>query len=96
MGTLSNGLYYPGDFVRRPEDDPRRNPEPGPLGLIGTGLMSIVALRRKRRGETAASVFEPTSCDHFPTALMTCDARRRKTTVGRERTIVYMQRVARF
>ena len=55
VGTrFSNGLYYPGDFVEGPLP-PVATPEPGTLGLIGTGLMSIAALARKRRGLTAAA-----------------------------------------
>jgi hypothetical protein len=45
-GTLSfyydsvTGLYYPGSFVQ--------TPEPATLGLLGTGIIGILALTRKR------------------------------------------------
>ena len=34
------GLYYPGDFMQ--------TPEPGMLGLVGTGIIGILALTRNR------------------------------------------------
>jgi len=45
--SFFNGLYYAGAFVEGPP--PSVTPEPGTLGLIGTGLISIAAIRRKRK-----------------------------------------------
>ena len=38
--SSETGLYYPGSFVQ--------TPEPGTLGLLGTGIMAILAAARNR------------------------------------------------
>jgi hypothetical protein len=42
--STGTGLYYPGDFVQAPE--------PGTLGLIGIGIISILGSARKRLTRT--------------------------------------------
>jgi hypothetical protein len=44
--SFSNGLYHPGEFVQGPL--PTVTPEPGTLTLIGTGLLGLVSIGRKR------------------------------------------------
>jgi hypothetical protein len=44
--SYSNGYYYPSDFVQGPP--PKVVPEPATLGLIGTGIIGILASARKR------------------------------------------------
>lgn len=43
--SLSNGLYYANSFAQVPDV-----PEPGTLGLVGTGLLSMLAFLRKKHG----------------------------------------------